>query len=122
MRLPDGSRLTVERFQSIGGMLGQSAGSHELHYLLEDPWDGDGGLSDAFLAEVADRTGFARAPLYAVLHEACYAQGAADPVGGAPGPRRVPRVRPGGRGRRRRSRCCSPGRWSTPGCLTSTPR
>jgi len=77
VRLPDGSRLTVERFQSIGGLLGQSAGSHELHYLLEDPWDGDGGLSDAFLGEVMERTGFARAPLYAVLHEACYAQGAA---------------------------------------------
>ena len=77
VRLPDGSRLTVERFQSIGGMLGTSAGTHELHYLLEDPWDGGGGLSDAFLADVAGRTGFARAPLYAVLHEACYAQGAA---------------------------------------------
>jgi pimeloyl-ACP methyl ester carboxylesterase len=77
VRLPDGSRLTVERFQSIGALLGTSAGTHELHYLLEDPWDGDGGLSDAFLAEVAERTGFARAPLYAVLHEACYAQGEA---------------------------------------------
>jgi len=77
VRLPDGSRLTVERFQSIGGMLGSSAGTHELHYLLEDPWDGDGGLSDVFLGEVAQRTSFAPAPLYAVLHEACYAQGAA---------------------------------------------
>jgi pimeloyl-ACP methyl ester carboxylesterase len=77
VRLPDGSPLTVERFQSIGGMLGTSAGSHELHYLLENPWDGDGGLSDAFLGEVAQRTGFAAAPLYAVLHEACYAQGSA---------------------------------------------
>ena len=77
VRLPDGSPLTVERFQSIGGMLGGAAGSHELHYLLEDPWDLDGGLSDAFLAEIAERTGFARAPLYAVLHEACYAQGPA---------------------------------------------
>ena len=77
VRLPDGSRLTVERFQSIGDMLGGSAGSHELHYLLEDPWDGDGGLSDAFLADIADRTAFARAPLYAVLHESCYAQGTA---------------------------------------------
>ena len=77
VRLPDGSRLTVERFQAVGGMLGTAAGTHELHYLLEDPWDGDGGLSDRFLAEVAERTGFARAPLYAVLHEACYAQGAA---------------------------------------------
>jgi pimeloyl-ACP methyl ester carboxylesterase len=77
VRLPDGSRLTVERFQSVGAMLGGAAGTHELHYLLEDPWDGGGGLSDAFLAEVAGRTSFARAPLYAVLHEACYAQGTA---------------------------------------------
>jgi pimeloyl-ACP methyl ester carboxylesterase len=77
VRLPDGSPLTVERLQSIGPMLGGAAGSHELHYLLEDPWDGDGGLSDAFLADVATRTSFARAPLYAVLHEACYAQGRA---------------------------------------------
>jgi len=77
VRLPDGSPLTVERFQSIGGLLGEAAGSDELHYLLEGPWDGDGGLSDAFLADVAGRAGFLRAPLYAVLHEACYAQGAA---------------------------------------------
>lgn len=77
VRLPDGSRLTVERFQSIGGLLGQATGSHELHYLLEDPFDGDGGLADAFLADVWDRVSFARAPLYAVLHEACYAQGPA---------------------------------------------
>jgi pimeloyl-ACP methyl ester carboxylesterase len=77
VRLPDGSRLTVERFQSIGGMLGQSAGSDELHFLLEDPFDGDGGLSDAFLADVLDLVSFAHGPLYAVLHEACYARGQA---------------------------------------------
>jgi pimeloyl-ACP methyl ester carboxylesterase len=77
VRLPDGSPLTVERFQSVGAMLGAADGSHQLHYLLEDPWDGDGGLSDAFLAGVADLAGFLRAPLYAVLHEACYAQGPA---------------------------------------------
>jgi pimeloyl-ACP methyl ester carboxylesterase len=77
VRLPDGSRLTVERFQSIGGMLGQSTGSDELHYLLEDPFDGDGGLSDAFLADILDRVSFAHGPLYAVLHEACYARGPA---------------------------------------------
>jgi len=77
VRLPDGARLTVEAFQAIGGMLGSSTGSHELHYLLEDPFDGDGGLSDVFLHEIYERVSFARAPLYAVLHEACYAQGAA---------------------------------------------
>jgi pimeloyl-ACP methyl ester carboxylesterase len=75
--LPNGARLTVEAFQSIGGMLGSSTGTHELHYLLENPFDADGELSDAFLSELAARTGFALAPLYAVLHEACYAQGAA---------------------------------------------
>jgi pimeloyl-ACP methyl ester carboxylesterase len=77
VRLPGGMRLTVEAFQSIGGMLGSSTGSHQLHYLLENPWDDDGGLADAFLYQLEPRISFAEAPLYAVLHEACYAQGAA---------------------------------------------
>ena len=77
VRLPGGTRLTVEAFQSIGGMLGSSTGSHQLHYLLENPFDGDGGLADAFLHDIMGRVGFTDAPLYAVLHEACYAQGAA---------------------------------------------
>jgi pimeloyl-ACP methyl ester carboxylesterase len=74
--LPTGARLTVPAFQSLGIMLGQTAGSHELHYLLEDAFTG-GQLSDGFLLAVAARLSFAHAPLYAVLHEACYAQGAA---------------------------------------------
>jgi len=77
VRLPGGARLTVEAFQSIGGMLGSGSGSHQLHYLLENPFDGDGGLADAFLHDIMGRVGFTDAPLYAVLHEACYAQGAA---------------------------------------------
>jgi pimeloyl-ACP methyl ester carboxylesterase len=76
-RLPDGAPLTVEAFQSLGRMLGMSTGSHELHYLLEDPFDADGGLSDAFTRETQSRLSFAGGPLYAVLHEACYAQGSA---------------------------------------------
>jgi pimeloyl-ACP methyl ester carboxylesterase len=76
-RLPGGAPLTVEAFQSLGRMLGTSTGSHELHYLLEDPFDADGGLSDSFLHETQSRLSFADAPLYAVLHEACHAQGAA---------------------------------------------
>ncbi|MBO0805191.1 MAG: alpha/beta fold hydrolase [Nocardiopsaceae bacterium] len=71
--LPDGSPLTLEAFQSIGTMLGQSDGSHRLHYLLENPFDADGDLSDAFLAGLYPRISFAAAPLYAVLHEACLA-------------------------------------------------
>jgi pimeloyl-ACP methyl ester carboxylesterase len=75
--LPDGAPLSVEAFQSVGAMLGQSNGSHSLHYLLEDPFAGDE-LSDAFLYAVMDELTFSAAPLYALLHEPCYAQGAAN--------------------------------------------
>jgi pimeloyl-ACP methyl ester carboxylesterase len=71
IRLPDGAPLTVQAFQSLGRTLGTSAGSHRLHYLLE----GGSELSQAWLYEVAGQLTFAGAPLYAVLHEACYAQG-----------------------------------------------
>jgi pimeloyl-ACP methyl ester carboxylesterase len=73
---PDGARLTVEAFQSLGRVLGSSTGSDELHYLLETAFAG-GQLSDVFLHTVQEQLSFARAPLYAVLHEPCYAQGAA---------------------------------------------
>jgi pimeloyl-ACP methyl ester carboxylesterase len=71
--LPGGGRLTVEAFQSLGRMLGSSTGSDTLHYLLEDPFAG-GELSDGFLHQARSRLTFAEGPLYAVLHEACYAQ------------------------------------------------
>ena len=74
--LPDGAPLTVAAFQSLGGMLGYSTGSDELHYLLEGAFDGDR-IGDAFLHDVYGRLSFATGPLYAALHEACYAQGAA---------------------------------------------
>src|SRR3984957_10182315 len=76
VRLPDGAPLSVPAFQSLGSMLGSGTGSHELHYLLEDPFAGDE-LSDAFLYKVQARTSFAGTPLYALLHEPCYAQGTA---------------------------------------------
>ena len=76
VRLPDGAPLSVQGFQSAGHMLGQSGGSHSLHYLLENPF-ADDELSDAFLYAVMDQLSFAAAPLYALLHEACYAQGSA---------------------------------------------
>ena len=74
--LPGGAPLTVGAFQALGQMLGASTGGDDLHYLLEDPFAG-GGLSDAFLHEAQHRLSFASCPLYAVLHEACYAQGTA---------------------------------------------
>jgi hypothetical protein len=71
--LPGGARLTVEAFQVLGQVLGSSTGSDLLHYLLEDPFAG-GQLSDSFLHQAQSRLSFAEAPLYATLHEACYAQ------------------------------------------------
>jgi pimeloyl-ACP methyl ester carboxylesterase len=76
VRLPDGAPLSVQAFQTAGQVLGQSGGSHRLHYLLEDAFTDDE-LSDAFLYEVMHQRSFAANPLYALLHEACYAQGSA---------------------------------------------
>ena len=72
--LPSGGPLTVERFQSLGHILGASTGSHALHYLLEDPFAGTE-LTDDFLYGAESVLSFASAPLYAVVHELCYAQG-----------------------------------------------
>jgi len=86
VRLPGAGPLTVERFQSLGQLLGSSTGSHTLHYLLEDPFAAAGGpavggpsreLSDDFLHRAAQLLSYACGPLYAAVHEACYAQGRA---------------------------------------------
>ncbi len=78
--LPDGSPLTPRRFQTLGTQLGRKHGFEGLHYLLEEAFvEGAEGptLGDWFLQEVMSMTSFARGPLYAVLHEAIYAQGEA---------------------------------------------
>jgi pimeloyl-ACP methyl ester carboxylesterase len=75
VRLPDGRPFTVPAFQALGQLLGSGPGSHELHFLLEDALDGDGEPADWFLRDAGARLSFAGTPLYAVLHEACYAQG-----------------------------------------------
>ncbi|GIH98785.1 alpha/beta fold hydrolase [Planobispora takensis] len=74
-RLPDGDVLTVRRLQTLGMRLGTGDGAEHLHWLLEGAWSG-GELSDAFRYEVMTATGFVGNPLYAVLHESIYAQGA----------------------------------------------
>ncbi len=76
VRLPTGMRLTVEAFQSLGNGLGMSAGSHQLHLLFEDAFDGSE-LGDDFLYRVLQALTFATGPLFGALHEACYGQGAA---------------------------------------------
>jgi pimeloyl-ACP methyl ester carboxylesterase len=72
LRLPSGDRLTPRRFRQLGAMLGMSDGAERLHYLLERPPD-----SPVFRHDVEDATSFARNPLYAIVHEACYADGCA---------------------------------------------
>lgn len=77
--LPNGYRFTVEAFQSLGLMLGGGDGSHRLHFLLEDafvPTPSGPALSDAFQEEVQGLLSFAGHPLYAMIHEAIYAQDA----------------------------------------------
>ena len=76
--LHGGYRLTVEAFQSLGILLGGGEGSHRLHYLLENAFvrTAQGpALSDAFQEDVQSALSFAGHPLYALVHEACYAQG-----------------------------------------------
>ncbi|MFD8020145.1 alpha/beta fold hydrolase [Streptomyces lavendulae] len=84
--LPGGHRLTPEGFQSLGILLGTGDGSHRLHYLLEDAFvrtPAGHTLSDAFLEGVREQLSFAGHPLYALLHEAIYAQDPATPTGWA---------------------------------------
>jgi pimeloyl-ACP methyl ester carboxylesterase len=69
-QLPSGDRLTGRRLRQVGQVLGMSDGFERLHYLLELPPD-----SPAFLHDLASLLGFPRNPLYAVLHEACWADG-----------------------------------------------
>jgi pimeloyl-ACP methyl ester carboxylesterase len=72
VRLPAGDRLTGRRFRQLGHGLGASDGAEKLHYILELPFG-----SPMFLHEVGETTRFARNPLYATIHEACYADGGA---------------------------------------------
>jgi pimeloyl-ACP methyl ester carboxylesterase len=76
VRLPSGDPFPVERLQQLGMALGMSDGFEKVHYLLETALVG-GELTDGFLAAVEQATSFVDAPLYALLHEAIYCQGAA---------------------------------------------
>ena len=70
LRLASGDRLTARRLRQLGGALGMSASAEKLHYVLELPAD-----SPAFAHDVDAALSFARNPLYAILHEACWADG-----------------------------------------------
>ena len=70
LALPSGDRLTWRRFRQLGQRLGMSDGAESLHYLLELPPG-----SRAFRHDVEAAVSFARNPIYAVLHEASWADG-----------------------------------------------
>jgi pimeloyl-ACP methyl ester carboxylesterase len=72
IELPGGDPLTPGRVRQLGHGFGMSDGFERLHYLLELPHD-----SPAFLHDAEEMTSFARNPIYAVLHEACWADGGA---------------------------------------------
>ena len=90
--LPSGGRLTPRGLQLLGWGLGSCGGFEALHYLLERAWDTDLGmlvsgqfsasvpapkLSLAFLRGYEAMLPFDTNPLYALIHEACYANGGA---------------------------------------------
>ncbi|WP_030450951.1 alpha/beta fold hydrolase [Herbidospora cretacea] len=75
IRLPDGDRLTPHRLKFLGTELGTGSGAESLHWLLTEAWTG-GELSDEFLYQVMAETSFAGNPLYALMHESIYSQGA----------------------------------------------
>jgi pimeloyl-ACP methyl ester carboxylesterase len=70
VRLPSGDRLSVDRLRQLGNLLGASDGAELLHFILElDP------RSAAFGHDVEHTILWSRNPLYAILHEACWADG-----------------------------------------------
>ncbi|MFD9224255.1 alpha/beta fold hydrolase [Streptomyces sp. NPDC060064] len=78
VHLPSGDRLTTRRLRTLGLALGMGDGFERLHWLLDESLDGDGELTDTFLHQVMALTGFTDNPLFAVMQETLYGQGAAS--------------------------------------------
>nr|WP_236863130.1 alpha/beta fold hydrolase [Brevibacterium daeguense] len=71
LELPDGSHAGPAHVRLLGHLLGASGGPERLHYLLDLDVD-----SASFRADFAAAQPYsARNPLYAVLHESCWANG-----------------------------------------------
>lgn len=70
--LPTGERLSARRLRTVGIELGREDGFESLARLFEAPFHPNGRLRTDFLAEVGERVSFAKAPLYAAVHETIY--------------------------------------------------
>ena len=77
VRFPDGTRLSPRRLLQAGSIFGMSYGFEKVHYLLEIALTVGGEVSSQFLRALDDQLPFDPAPIYSLLHEACYAQGEA---------------------------------------------
>ncbi|NGO65702.1 alpha/beta hydrolase [Rhizobium daejeonense] len=77
VRLPDGDRLSVRRFQTIGIDFGMAPGFENIHWMVDEAFSSSGAdrLSDVFLASVMSATSYDANPLFAVLQESIYGQG-----------------------------------------------
>ncbi|CAG8999003.1 MAG: Proline iminopeptidase [Candidatus Celerinatantimonas neptuna] len=76
IRLPDHSLLSLERFQSLGILLGSGSGLEQMHWLIEEALETTtpGQLSHTFLSQVLHLSNYIDNPLYAVMHESIYGQ------------------------------------------------
>lgn len=72
IELPDGSPLSVRRFQTLGGDLGFGTGHQRLHWLVSEGLRKDGRLSGGFLETVLTKTSNAGNPLFWTLQESIY--------------------------------------------------
>jgi hypothetical protein len=81
VRLPDSARLTPHRFQQLGLAFGASDGFETIHYLLEEAFvEGADGpeLGYPFLSHFMQAQHYETNPIFAILHESIYCQGAAS--------------------------------------------
>lgn len=77
--LPDGSPLTVRRFQQLGNLLGMGDGFERLHFGMEEAFAAGGrDLTSPFLRQVFAEQPFETNPIYALIHEACVCDGTAS--------------------------------------------
>jgi pimeloyl-ACP methyl ester carboxylesterase len=75
--LPDGDKLSVRRFQTLGIDFGMGPGFETIHWMMDEAFATPAcdQLSDSFLASVMQATSYDSNPLFAVLQESIYGQG-----------------------------------------------
>jgi pimeloyl-ACP methyl ester carboxylesterase len=81
VNLPNGDRVSPRRFQQLGIAFGMSTGFERVHYLLEDAFlqgATSREISYTFLRGFENSLWFETNPIYAILHESIYCEGAAS--------------------------------------------